>query len=105
MPSSRRPKRERRPPDAMEIIWSPEARSEVQAIVAYIADFDPVAARGIRQRLEAVVLPLAEHPYLFRSGRIVGTKELVVSPNYIIVYRVTDHVSIISVLHARQEYP
>ncbi|UJW87523.1 type II toxin-antitoxin system RelE/ParE family toxin [Devosia sp. SL43] len=89
----------------MEIIWSPEAQGEVQAIVAYIADFDPVAARDIRLRLEAVVLPLAEHPYLFRSGRVLGTRELVVSPNYIIVYRVTDHVRIVSVLHARQEYP
>ncbi|WP_354043151.1 type II toxin-antitoxin system RelE/ParE family toxin [Devosia sp. UYZn731] len=35
-----------------------------------------------------------------------GTRELVVHPNYIVVYRVlTDQIDIVSVLHARQEYP
>ena len=89
----------------MDIIWSPEAKSEVRAIVSYIADFDAAAARGLKLRLETAVLPLAEHPYLFRKGRVDGTRELVVSPSYIIVYRVTDHVRIVSILHTRQEYP
>jgi toxin ParE1/3/4 len=52
------------------------------------------------------VLPLAEHPFLFRPGRVPGTRELVAHPNYIIVYRVlVDRVEIVSVLHARQLYP
>lgn len=34
------------------------------------------------------------------------TREAVVHPNYILVYRVTaDAVEIVSVVHARQEYP
>jgi plasmid stabilization system protein ParE len=37
---------------------------------------------------------------------VEGTREAVVHPNYIIVYRVTtDAVEIVSVVHARQEYP
>ena len=47
-----------------------------------------------------------EFPNGFRPGRIGGTREIVAHPNYIIVYRVqTDRIDIVSVLHARQEYP
>nr|WP_259640053.1 type II toxin-antitoxin system RelE/ParE family toxin [Pseudomonas syringae] len=49
-------------------------------------------------------LPL--HPYIHRPGRVPGTREAVVHPNYLVVYRVgTERISILDVLHARQEYP
>ena len=49
---------------------------------------------------------LAEHPYLFRPGRVPGTHELIAHPNYLIVYRVTaEQVEIVSVRHARQQDP
>ena len=43
--------------------------------------------------------------YLYRHGRVSGTREMVVHPNYIVVYRVTHVVEILNVLHSRQEYP
>jgi toxin ParE1/3/4 len=56
--------------------------------------------------IEAAVQPLAEHPYLFRPGRVPGTWELVAHPNCVVVYRVNaDHIEIVNVLHARQQYP
>ncbi len=56
--------------------------------------------------IEDAVLLLPEYPWLFRPGRVEGTRELVAHPNYIIVYRVTDDaIEIVSVLHARQQYP
>jgi toxin ParE1/3/4 len=58
------------------------------------------------ERLETAVLPLSEHPYLFRPGRVAGTRELVAHPNYIIIYRVlSDAVEITKVVHARRQYP
>lgn len=43
---------------------------------------------------------------MYRSGRREGTRELVVHPNYIVVYVVReDAVEIVSVLHTRREYP
>lgn len=45
-------------------------------------------------------------PYLFRLGRVTGTREHVVHPNYIVVYQVGhDAIDMLRVLHSRQQYP
>jgi toxin ParE1/3/4 len=88
------------------IVWRAAARDDLAAIVRYIAQRDPPAARRMKLLIEAAVRPLARHPYLFRPGRVPGTRELVAHPNYLVVYRVADgQVEIVSVLHARQHYP
>ena len=48
---------------------------------------------------------IADHPYLYRPGRVAGTREAVVHPNYILVYRVRETIEILAVLHARRRYP
>lgn len=86
--------------------WTDEAKTGLYTLLAFIAERNPVAAEALLQRIEESVIPLAEHPYLFRSGRVNGTREMVVHPNYIVVYRVlVAHIEIVGVLHARQEYP
>lgn len=56
--------------------------------------------------IESSVLPASDYPYLYKLGRVPGTREIVVHPNYIIVYEVrADHIEVMAVLHARQEYP
>jgi toxin ParE1/3/4 len=90
----------------LPVIWRADARAELAEIVRFIANEDPLAARRMKQRLESIVLPLSEHPYLYPEGRIPGTRELVAHPNYLVVYRVTaSRIEVVSVLHARQEYP
>ncbi|MBD9400006.1 MULTISPECIES: type II toxin-antitoxin system RelE/ParE family toxin [unclassified Pseudomonas] len=90
----------------LPIVWRATARDDLLQIIRYIANEDPKAARQLKERLESVVLPLAEHPYLYRFGRMPGTRELIAHPNYILVYRVAaDAVEVVNVLHARQQYP
>ena len=57
--------------------------------------------------LRSSVLPLSEHPYLYRqSDRVPGLRQIVAHPNYIVVYRVlADQVEITGVLHSHSEYP
>ncbi|HUH87904.1 MAG TPA: type II toxin-antitoxin system RelE/ParE family toxin [Pusillimonas sp.] len=90
----------------LKIAWLPSAVNDLAQILSYISERSPQAARNIRQLIESAVLPVAEHPYLYRNGRVSGTREIVAHPNYIIVYRVTaTDIEIINILHARQQYP
>lgn len=89
----------------MLVEWRPEARAELWQILNYIGDRHLVAANELYQAIEAATSALPEHPYLYRFGRVPNTREIVVHPNYLVVYRVTDRIEILSVLHARQEYP
>lgn len=60
----------------------------------------------MRELIETAILPAAEHPYLFRTGRISGTREIVAHPNYVLIYCVTaEHIEVLDVLHSRQQYP
>jgi len=88
------------------VVWLDEAIADLIDIVTFIAAENPSAARRLKNRLESAPLPLTEHPYLYPNGRIPGTREVVVHPNYVWVYRVTaERIEIVNVLHARQEYP
>ena len=64
----------------LPIPWNAKALDELTAIAGYIAQFNPMAAEGLQEAIEAAVLPLSEHPYLDRVGRVAGARELVVHP-------------------------
>lgn len=61
----------------------------------------------MRKLLADAVVPIAEHPYLFRaSDRAPGLREIVAHPNYIILYKVrTTCIEVVDVVHARRKYP
>ena len=90
----------------LPVFWRQTATSDLATILRFIANESPLAARRIRNLIETAVLPAAEHPYLYRSGAVPGTREIIAHPNYIIVYQVTaERIEVVNVLHARQEYP
>gem|GEM_PF-357425 len=72
-------------------IWREEARSDLRQIIRYIANENPAAVRRVKQRIENAVLPVSEHPYMYRmSERVPGLREVIAHPNYIVFYRVTE---------------
>jgi toxin ParE1/3/4 len=90
----------------MLVEWRPEARISLWEILTRISYFNPVAAFDLGEEIEHAASALPEHPYLYRHGKILGTREIVVHPNYIVVYRVIlEKIEILDVLHARQKYP
>lgn len=90
----------------LPIRWRASAVDDLDAIIDYVAAHNPAAAELLRDRIETSVLPLSEHPYLFRPGRVPGTRELVAHPNYIVVYRVlADQIEVVTVVHTARRYP
>jgi len=89
----------------LPIYWRESALDELAAIATFIALRNEAAAISLTEQIEMAIAAAAANPYLYRAGRIPGTRELVAHPNYIVVYRVTDRVEVLNVLHARQRYP
>jgi toxin ParE1/3/4 len=81
--------------------------ADVSRIVRYIAAENPVAARQIGRELLLAGDSLAILPRRGRPGRLAGTRELVVMPPYLIVYRVSgaDAVTILRIWNAAQDRP
>jgi len=89
------------------IVWSRRAIEHLAHLREYIARDNPKAANRIANDLLEAVERLAKLPNLGRPGRVVGTRELVVSATrYIITYRLRgDRLEIVAVFHARQKWP
>jgi toxin ParE1/3/4 len=91
----------------MRVIWSPLAAEDLDRIAAYIAQFNPVAARAVAKRIYEGCGALGQFPYGHRKSRIPGKHDLVFTNlPYIAVYRVgVDRVEIIRIYHSAQDWP
>lgn len=90
----------------LKLVWRASALADLTTIIGYIAERNLLAAEELQVAIENCAERLPEHPFLYRTGRVDDTREAVVHPNYILIYRVgADTVEIVSVIHARQQYP
>lgn len=55
--------------------WLAAARADLLDIVDYISDDNPEAAQQLKDDFETKVGKLAEHPKLYRPGRVTVTRE------------------------------
>ncbi|WP_291733709.1 type II toxin-antitoxin system RelE/ParE family toxin [Leisingera sp. F5] len=89
-----------------ELEWKAPAVADLMAIADYISDDNPDAALALVEEIQGKVAQLPAHPKRGRPGRVEGTRELVVRPNYIVVYTETAAaVTVLRVLHAAQMWP
>ena len=90
----------------MRVKWLREARANLNAEAEYISQDNPAAGRVVAA-VESAVAGLAKHPAMGRPGRVVGTRELIVSGTpYVIPYRVRDNgVEVIRVFHGARRWP
>jgi addiction module RelE/StbE family toxin len=90
----------------VQLIWTAEASADHDDIIGYIADRNPDAAERLKGLFARYAEQLLDFPMMHRSGRVPGTREAVVHPNYLLVYKIElDAIVITAVLHARQQYP
>jgi toxin ParE1/3/4 len=82
------------------------ALADRDAIMVHIAQDNPTAAIDLDLEFEAKAENARLRPTLYKAGRVKGTHEIVVRPNYVMVYRVFgDVVEVLRVLHAAQQWP
>jgi toxin ParE1/3/4 len=85
------------------IVWTPQARVNLQAIHAYVAFFNLYAAQRLATRLIVAAESLADFPERGRS-MARGHRELVaIAPYRIRYFLENDDVVIVSVRHGARE--
>jgi addiction module RelE/StbE family toxin len=87
--------------------YAPRYFRRLEDIRERIAADNPTVATRMIERIRAAVVRLAASPALGRSGRVAGTRELVIPRTpYVVPYRVAgDVVQIITILHSAQRWP
>ncbi|WP_087213739.1 type II toxin-antitoxin system RelE/ParE family toxin [Yoonia vestfoldensis] len=89
-----------------DLEWKATAIADLLAIIDYISDDNPDAAQALKDEIEAKTSRLPERPQMYRVGRVDGTREMVVRPNYIVIYADDPSaIVILRVLHAAQQWP
>jgi len=93
----------------MQVRWLNKALQNLDDEARYIAQEDPAAARLVVQRIVDAINLLPENPALGHTGRIHGTRELIVPDSrYIVPYRVRpdlQRIEILRIFHTSREPP
>jgi plasmid stabilization system protein ParE len=90
----------------MRLVWNTPARGDLREILSLVADHDAALAEDLGAGIEHCVEGLADHPYAYPVGRVAGTREALVHPNYGLAYRIgEDTVEVVGVLHTSREFP
>ncbi len=85
-----------------DLIWTNRALKRLDNIADFIARDNPLRAQTfvveLRNKLEVL-----KTQSVGRAGRVFGTKELVLHPNYLAVYRIkANQVQVLTILHTAQ---
>lgn len=89
-----------------KIEWSGPASKDFLAIIDYISDVNPQAAQCLKDEIQTRIAQLLQHPRLYKSGRVEGTREMAVKPNYLVIYRESPTaILILRILHAARQWP
>lgn len=90
----------------MRLVWLNMALEDRLRIMNIIAESNPGAAITLDTEFRDKARQAAQQPNLYKQGRYPGTREVVVRPNYVMVYRCAgEKLEIIRILHAWQQWP
>lgn len=90
----------------MKLVWTEPARQDLRNIFSYIAERNPSAARLLLAEIKEKAALLQDNTQLGRSGRVDGTRELVIAgTQYILPYRAKEHqIQILAVFHGARQW-
>ena len=89
---------------ALELRWTNRALARLDSIAAYIAKDNPKRAQSFTAELREKV-EILKSQQLGTAWKMFGTKQYVLHPNYIAIYKVKNgEVQILTILHSAQDY-
>lgn len=92
----------------MKLEWRPVADADRDNIAEYVARDNPRAAQELDNLFDGKAELARANPTLYRGGREKGTRELVVHPHYVMVYKIDEKnktVVILRILHTARQFP
>jgi len=91
----------------MTLRWLAAALADLRTIKDYIADNNPAAAQHVIANIRNETSVLINQPNIGRAGRILDTRELVISQYpYIVAYREHEgYIHILAVVHTSRRWP
>lgn len=90
----------------MIILWLTSAENDLDCLVDYIAEENPLTALHIFNDIKKSINKLRTYPFLGREGRIDRTRELVIPGlPFIVVYTVKKEIRILAILHTSRKWP
>ncbi|MFM0342447.1 type II toxin-antitoxin system RelE/ParE family toxin [Paraburkholderia fungorum] len=97
----------------MIVEWRARAREDRIRLFEYIAEDNPSAALELDDQIAVKTDALPQRPKLYKPGRVRGTREMVLAPNYVLVYKIREKagsdgkgiIEIVRIIGARQQYP
>lgn len=69
----------------MRLVWRPMALADREAIMDYIAQDNLAASLELDNEFEDKAEQARQRPILYRTGRVQGTREIVVMPICVVV--------------------
>ena len=86
--------------------WKKQAHNDLLKIVTHIAEDNETAAEQLADLIFDRAEQLRKHLEMYKTGRKRGTREMVVHPHYIVIYRAKKSVvEILRVKHTAQQWP
>jgi addiction module RelE/StbE family toxin len=90
----------------MKLEWTLSAIRDLKAAGEFVSLHSPNAARRMAKRVDEATVNLIDYPHMGRPGRVVNTKELIVSGTpFIVIYRARGRVvQILRALHHSRKW-
>ncbi|WP_118986985.1 type II toxin-antitoxin system RelE/ParE family toxin [Photorhabdus sp. CRCIA-P01] len=90
----------------MNVIWTPQALCDSEAIWEYLIVRNPDAALKMDELFESAADRLADFPYIGHAGEISGTLEFFPHEHYRLVYEISSEtVWILALVHTSRLWP
>lgn len=91
----------------MKVVWTTPATSDLEQILAFLAERNPAAAAKVAVRIKSTVRSIGEYPMAGRLDADVGCRERIVARTPLIVIYTIDEpqqlVEIIAVFHTSRD--